>query len=263
MTLKYLPTTEDWERYVKAYKLKDNGLTNAFDEFWTKRDDELEKSLAVLPKIAKLATDEKKSKEVIAAPPAGKWLDEVIGVVPKVRKMLEDKKREFERTGMQTVDVQIILVDWNGKPISSDYVAYTKFSSPGARDINPTSKITSNGVDLDDLRLRPSGTLYLWVRLPSDIATYMEGTTDYEIKPGKSVMKFKAVQHSKTVKVKAKTLEEATEKIGVKGSLGLEFEVVKVGGEVTKESEFKRGFEQEVEWEVEYGFPTVKDFKQI
>ena len=58
-------------------------------------------------------------------------------------------------------------------------------------------------------------------------------------------------------------MEEATEKIGVKGSVGLEFEVLKVGGEVSKESEYKRGFEQEVEWEVEYGFPTVKDFKQI
>jgi hypothetical protein len=49
----------------------------------------------------------------------------------------------------------------------------------------------------------------------------------------------------------------------VKGSVGLEFEILKVGGEVSKESEYKRGFEQEVEWEVEYGFPTVKDFKQV
>jgi len=79
-------------------------------------------------------------------------------------------------------------------------------------------------------------------------------------------MKFKPIQHSKTVKVRAKTMEEATEKIGVKGSVGLEFEILKVGGEVSKESGYKRGFEQEVEqeveweveWEVEYGFPTVK-----
>lgn len=264
MPLKYLPIAEDWERFAKAYKLKDNGLSKALDDFWMPRQDEFEKRLAALPKVVKLATDLKKAKEVIAAgAPVVKWLDEVIGIAPKVRKMIEDEKREFDRSGMQTIDVQIILVDWNGKPVSSDYVAYVNFSSPGAHDVNPTCNITSNGVDLDDVRLRPSGTLYLKVRDPSGVAAYMEGTTDYEVKPGKSVMKFKAIQHSKTVKVRAKTMEEATEKIGVKGSVGLEFEVLKVGGEVSKESEYKRGFEQEVEWEVEYGFPTVKDFKQI
>lgn len=264
MALKYLPITDEWERFAKAYKLKDNGLAKVFDEFWSPRDDEFEKRLAALPKVVKLAADVKKSKEAVnAGAPVQKWLDEVIAIVPKVRKMIEDQKREFERTGMKTTDVQIILVDWNGKPVSSDYVAYVRFSSPGARDVNPTCPITSNGVDLDDLRVRPSGTLYLMVREPSSVVPYMEGTTDYEVRPGKSVMKFKAVQYSKTVKVRAKTLEEATDKIGVKGSVGLEFEVLKVGGEVSKESEYKRGFEQEVEWEVEYGFPTVKDFKQI
>jgi len=264
MALKYLPISDDWERFVKVNKLKDNGLTKALDDFWSPRTDEFEKRLAALPKVVKLATDVKKSKEVVAAgAPVVKWLDEVIGIAPKVRKMIEDEKREFDRSGMQTIDVQIILVDWNGKPVSSDYVAYVNFSSPGARDVNPTTKISSNGVDLDDLRLRPSGTLYLMVRGPMSVEAYMEGTTDYEVRPGKSVMKFKAIQHSKTVKVRAKTMEEATEKIGVKGSVGLEFEILKVGGEVSKESEYKHGFEQEVEWEVEYGFPTVKDFKQI
>ncbi len=264
MPLKYLPITDDWERLTKGHKLKDNGLTKALHDFWSPRTDEFEKRLAALPKVAKLATDIKKSKEVVAAgAPVVKWLDELIGVVPKVRKMIEDDKREFDRAGMQTVDVQIILVDWNGKPVSSDYVAYVHFSSPGARDVNPTTTISSNGIDLDNLRLRPSGTLYLMVRNPMGVAAYMEGTTDYEVKLGKLVMKFKAIQHSKTVKVRAKTMEEATEKIGVKGSVGLEFEILKVGGEVSKESEYKRGFEQEVEWEVEYGFPTVKDFKQI
>ena len=36
-------------------------------------------------------------------------------------------------------------------------------------------------------------------------------------------MKFKAVQVNKVVKVRAKTVQEATSKIGVKGSLGIEF----------------------------------------
>jgi hypothetical protein len=45
-------------------------------------------------------------------------------------------------------------------------------------------------------------------------------------------------------------------KFGFKGSVGVEFKVVSVGGEATKESEYKDGYEQEVEWEIEAGFPT-------
>jgi hypothetical protein len=32
---------------------------------------------------------------------------------------------------------------------------------------------------------------------------------------------------------------------------------------VSKESEYKKGYESEVEWEVEYGLPSLKEFKQI
>ena len=100
------------------------------DDFWNPRTDEFEKRLAALPKVVKLATDIKKSKEVIAAgAPVVRWLDEMIGVASKVRKMIEDEKREFDRAGMQTVDLQIILVDWYGEPVSSKYAAYVHFSS--------------------------------------------------------------------------------------------------------------------------------------
>lgn len=173
MPLKYMSTQDEWERVNENHKLKDNGLTKAFDEFRNPRSDEIEKRLAALPKILKSATDIKKSKEAVTSgATALKWLDG---------------------------------------------------------------------------RLRPRGTVYLKVHEPMGVVAYVEGATDYEVKPGKSVMKFSAVQHSKTVKVRAKTMEEATEKIGVKGSVGLEFEILKVGGEVSKESEYKRGFEHEVE----------------
>ena len=31
---------------------------------------------------------------------------------------------------------------------------------------------------------------------------------------------------------------------------------------MTKESEYKKGYENEVEWEVEYGLASFKEFKQ-
>lgn len=264
--LKYLPPPDDWERFAKFYKLKDNGLTKAIDAFWTRRDDEPDKGLAMLPKILKLATDLKnvlmKSKPP-GDPTAVKYLGELIAAIPAVRKNLEESKQKYAKAGMQTMDVQITIVDWNGKPMSSEYVAYVEFTSPGTPTVNPTEDIKSTGVNIDNLRLRSSGTVYLMVRDPRSAAAYCEGTTDYEFKPGKPIMKFKAIQHNKTFKVKARTYQEATEKLGIKGTVGLEFKILKVGGEVSKESEYKQGFEQEVEWEVEAGVPTFKDFKQL
>lgn len=272
MGVNWSPLHEDvWERTFKLLALKDNGLQKSLSEFWSYRSDEYGKRLAALPKVLKYAVDLKNSKEFKAAlvkdkklgAAAAKELDALIDATPKVRKEVEQEQQEAARSGMQEVGVQIILVDWNGKPISSDYVAYVQFNSPGAREVNHTASIGSTGVDIDKLHLKPSGTLYLMVRGPASVQPYMEGTTDYEVRPGKPLMKFRAIQHSKTAKVRAKTFREATEKLGVKGSVGLEFEVLKVGGEVTKESEYKEGYEREVEWEIEYGFPTVKDFKQI
>jgi len=52
-------------------------------------------------------------------------------------------------------------------------------------------------------------------------------------------------------------------KLGFKGTLGLEFKVAKVGGEVTEESEYMRGYEEEVEWEGEAALPSFKDFKKV
>ncbi len=48
-----------------------------------------------------------------------------------------------------------------------------------------------------------------------------------------------------------------TKKIGVTASVGLEFKILKIGGEVTAENEYKRGFEQEVE----AGVNSFKGFK--
>ena len=72
----------------------------------------------MLPKISKLATDFRKSKEVVAAGPnAVKLLTEVIDLLPQERKTIEKAKLEFEQNAAQKVDVQIMVVDWNNKPL--------------------------------------------------------------------------------------------------------------------------------------------------
>jgi hypothetical protein len=257
----WLPFSDDWDKALAKVKLKkDNGIGKALDEFMKLGADEPDKRLAQLPKILKLATDFKKSKEVVAAgKDAVDLVGELLAVIPKVRKELEENKKDLQQHHAQEIDVQFIVMDWNGKNFASAD-GFATFTSPGVPKVTKGGKVTGNGLDIRGVKLRPSGTVNLYISR-NDVG--IEGTTDYEFKPGKDIMKFKAVQHHKTHKTRAKTLSDMTRKLGLKGSLGLEWEVIKVGGEVTDESEYKKGYEDEVEWEIEEGIPTFLEFKQI
>jgi|SoiMethySBSTD1v2_1073268.scaffolds.fasta_scaffold502109_2 hypothetical protein len=261
---KYLPAKRQWKQVVDGYKLKDNGLAKLIDDFRDLREDEYDKRLAMLSQISKLADATRKSKEVIAAgSKVVKMLDDAIEAAAEIRKRVEADQREAQKVGLHAIDVQIMVVDWNGKPLGGDFAGIVEFRSPGVPLVSVADVLTGNGMDIDDLRLRPSGTLYFVVRKKMYTDPYIEGTTDYDFKPGTPVMKFRAIQHSQKFKTRAKTLEEMKKKLGFKGTLGLEFKVAKVGGEVTEESEYMRGYEEEVEWEGEAGLPSFKDFKKV
>ncbi len=252
---------DSYKKDFVALKLKsDGGLGKLIEEFFRYDADEIDKKLLVLPKIQKSAEAFKKSKDAVAAGPAAlKLAGEVLALVPKVHKKLEEEKKQFLTKGGQHVDIQFLVMDWNGKPFDAMSV-FAIFEAPGVPKVTKQGKLSTNGLSLSGVELRPSGTVSLTVHTAGGM---IEGATDYEFKAGKSLIKFKAVQHSQKFKTRAKSMQEATNKTGIKGSVGLEFEVVKVGGEVSSEDEYKKGYEDEVEWELEAGMPTFKDFKQL
>lgn len=261
MLFKFLPAQDSWEKALAAVKVKpDAALSKALDESFKLGADQPAKRLAVLPKILKLATDFKKSKEVVAAGPgAAKVVQELIDVIPAVRKEREQEIKDFRKGGACEVDAQFIITDWNGK--SFEYaMGYVTFEPADMPKINKNGKLSASGLNISNVTLTPRGMVALSVDPGSAMA--IEGSTGYELKPGHNFMQFKAVQHVKTHKTKAKSLGEATSKSGLKGSVGVEFKVVSVGGEVTRESEYKNGYEEEVEWEIEAGVPTFKAFEQ-
>jgi hypothetical protein len=261
MPFKFLPAQDDWEKALAAVKVKpDSALSKALDESFKLSADEPAKRLAVLPRIQKLASDFKKSKEVVAAGPgAAKLVQELIDVIPVVRRERESEIKEFQKSGVCEIDVQFIATDWNGK--SFEYAkAFAVFESPGMPKITKQGQMSSNGLNLNDVKLRPIGTVSLTVYLGSGDS--IEGSRPYEFKPGQKIMQFKAVQHVKTHKTKAKTVKEVADKFGFKGSVGIEWKIIKVGGEKTTESEYKNGYEDEVEWEIEAGVPTFLKFDQ-
>jgi hypothetical protein len=261
MPFKFLPAQDDWEKALATVKVKpDSALSKALDESFKLSADEPAKRLAVLPRIQKLATDFKKSKEVVAAGPgAAKVVQDLIDVIPVVRRERESEIKEFQKSGVCEIDVQFIATDWNGK--SFEYAkAFAVFESPGMPKITKQGQMSANGLNLNDVKLRPIGTVSLSIYPGSGDA--IEGSRPYEFKPGQKIMQFKAVQHVKTHKTKAKTVKEVSDKFGFKGSVGVEWKVIKVGGEKTTESEYKDGYEDEVEWEIEAGVPTFLKFDQ-
>ena len=249
------------ELVLGQLKVKDPGLVKALHGMASAslREDEHEKRIAFATDIAKHATALSKSK---GDAKLLQQLKDTAEAAEGIRKKSEIAKREADRVGLHPIDVQIMIANWRNKPLGSDYAGYVKFSSPGMDPVETADVLSGNGMDIDNLRLRPAGTLYLVIRRRGETKdVYIDGTTKYAFKPGDATMTFNAVQDVKTYKIRAKTVEEVTNKIGVKGTVGLEFKILKVGGEVTSENEYKTGFEQEVEWEVEAGVSSFKEFK--
>lgn len=261
MPFKFLPAPDDWEKSCDAVKLKpDTALSKALDESWKLGADQPAKRLAVLPKILKLATDFKKSKDVVAAgPKAVKLVQDLIDVIPVVRKEREQEVKKFQEKQACEIDVQFKIIDWRGK--SFEYATgYVEFEGAGLPMVRKNSKLTANGLSFDKVTLRPDGMVSLTVDPGANQS--ITGTTKYNFKPGQKVMQFEAVQHFTTHKTKSRSLNEATKKFGLKGSVGVEFKVVSVTVEGSKESEYKDVYEDEVEWVIEAGIPTFLQFKQ-
>src|SRR5205085_8310633 len=104
-------------------------------------------------------------------------------------------------------------------------------------------------------QLMPEGSFrFQAVSATSDVSP--SGVATYKL-PASGLLKFSAVQKARPpLKVTAKTAEEATEKLGLKGTVGVEIKVVKLEGEVSKEDEKKKSQELSFEWEVTAGAPS-------
>jgi hypothetical protein len=251
----------NWDELVHNYKLKDNGLLRAVGEYSElKTKEEFDGVLAKLATIAKLGTDLKNSKEAKAAgPDVIKRMSKLIDATVTSRKEWEKRKADQAKTGTRQ-DVQILLQAWNGHSMYG-CVANAELSSAGGNTIQRKLSIGGTVLSIKDVYLKDKGALDLTVYRGSHL--FCEGTAPFELKPGKPVVQFRFVQDTQTVKLKAKSIEEVSKKLGLKAEASLELKVLTVGGEATSESEYKQGYEQEVEWEIETGKEKFKESNQL
>ncbi len=86
-----------WKDVTKENNVKDNGLLKALAQLKRADEDKHDEVLRTLDDIAKLATQAKKAKEVVAVQAAAKYLGEMLDAVDAQRRGIEKAKAEHEK----------------------------------------------------------------------------------------------------------------------------------------------------------------------
>ena len=165
-----------------------------------------------------------------------------------VRVSERERARILKGSGWRQVDIIMTIVNFRGEPMTG-FHAFAQFRAPGVAMQEENADIEGGSVFWSGVWLKPDGTLRLAAISMGAATVAPEGVTLYHL-PDKGPMEFKAVQKSRQVTVAAKTSQEAASKVGAKGTMGVDFEVVKVGGEVSGEESQTKGTEVSVTWNV-------------
>jgi hypothetical protein len=239
-------------------KVKDNGLQKALARYEKWPEDATSERRDSLDQVIRLATELKKDKAVSAVPAVVKYLGDVATAAAKARAGIA---KDLGKAGMKAVDVQFLVTRWDGVPLNG-YVALVQFKTASGA-VTLKKDIVGGSAEFRAVSLPPDGALRFMAASRQERELTIHALVPKYNLPGKGTMKFTARQKAGTpIKVRAKSLKEATEKASLKGTAGVEFKVIKVGGEKASESELKKAYEQEVEFEFQQGAPEF-DMKQV
>jgi N-acetylmuramoyl-L-alanine amidase len=163
--------------------------------------------------------------------------------IPKaqITKILKD-------SGWKQTNIIITLKDFRGEPLRGHRV-FAEFKAPGVAPVAQGGDVAGGSMTWSDVWLKPEGTLRLLAASNGKPAIVPEGVTHYRL-PDKGPLKLEAVQKSREVTITAATSAEAAVKVGAKGTVGVDFKIFEVGGEVSGESERKKGTSREISWKI-------------
>ncbi|MCI0685558.1 MAG: Ig-like domain-containing protein [Gemmataceae bacterium] len=153
--------------------------------------------------------------------------------------------------GARTISVQVTVANFKGEPMLG-FEGIAEFKAPGAQVVTVGGEIQGGALSFPNLSLMPEGTLRFMALSRGEPRVAPSRTIPYKLPTG-GVMTFSAVQGKQSAKITATTKEEAASKVGAEGTVGINIEVVEIGGSVTAEEERRRGTESTIEWEVTWG----------
>jgi hypothetical protein len=242
----------NWKTELQKNKtIKDNGLQKLLAAYAHFSEEDTSERRDTCDDISAKALALKKDKAVMALPLVVKYLDGVVAACVNEKKKIT---ADMAKYGMKKIKVQFLVTNWDDEPMQG-FEAFVEFKAPGSPTVTLKQPISGGVVSFNDVSLPPSGTVRLMAVSTHGAALVPQAVTSYDL-PHAAIMKFQAKQNAMELKKAAKSLKEATQKAGVKGTVGVDYKIVKVGGEVSGEVGDRQSFEEDVEFVIKVAKDT-------
>ena len=186
---------------------------------------------------------------------------QVVEFEPEVITISESRRaRILRRAGWRQTDVTIIARDFNGEPMIGRRI-FAEFSAPGVDSVAEGADIRGGVVNLSNVWVKPSGAVRIMAISLGQARLLPQGVVFYRL-PERGSLRFEATQRAREVTVTAATSQEAARSAGATGSVGIDFKVVSLGGEVSTESMTSEGRSASRSWKVTIPTSTF-DINQV
>ncbi|MGH7596275.1 MAG: papain-like cysteine protease family protein [bacterium] len=176
-------------------------------------------------------------------------LDRTIDMPPLVIPISAARRAEIlQRGGWKQANIIVTAENFLGEPMQQHKI-FAEFKAPGVAPVVEGGDLDGGAVSWQNIWLKPTGTVrFLAVR--KDVPSLVpEGVTHYTVRD-RAPLRFKLTQQHSEVTVTATTSEEAVEKIGLTGSVGVDFKIFKIGGEASTERQRSTTTTREFTWKI-------------
>jgi N-acetylmuramoyl-L-alanine amidase len=154
----------------------------------------------------------------------------------------------LQQAGWRKTDIAVTMKDFLGEPLRGHRVM-AEFKAPGVASVVEGGDVTGGAITWANVWLKPAGTVRLMAVRLGTPALVPQGVAHYQL-PARGPLQLEAVQRSEEVTVTAATSQEAVTKVGAKGSVGVDFKVFEIGGEVSSEAERRAGVARTITWKI-------------
>lgn len=144
-----------------------------------------------------------------------------------------EKEKILIRAGWKKVNIIVVARDFRGEPMKT-HKMFAEFKAPGVADQDFANNVNGGSVSWKSQWLQPNGTVRLMAVSTGRPDILPEGVISYKV-PSSGPMTFEVEQSQKEVEITASSEDEAAQKVGAKGSAGIDWEILKIGGEVSTE----------------------------
>ncbi len=167
--------------------------------------------------------------------------------IPEVKVKSGDLSQILPQAGWKKKDIMIVARDFLGEPMSGRTLLL-EFKGTHSAPQAHGGEATGGTLILNDVWLKPEGTLRVIAVSNGTPLSVPMGNTFYKLSKGSLNMEIQ--QEKREMKVTATSSKEAAEKVGAKGTAGVDFKVFSLGGEVSGESTGTTGSSTSMEWTV-------------